>query len=214
MTTIDTAAMKRKTRFWDRMADGYARSPVADEASYQKKLEITRGYLTRESEVLEFGCGTGSTALAHAPHVRHILATDISGRMVEIACSKAAAAGLENVTFVQSTLDDLEMPDASFDAVLGLSILHLLEDWPAAIARAYALLRPGGVLVTSTMCIADSHPWLGRIAPLGRHIGLLPWIGVFRKATLVAAMTAAGFVIEHEFHPGRRKAVFLVCRKP
>ena len=36
-------------------------------------------------EVLEFGCGTGSTALTLAPNVRHIQATDVSPKMLEIA---------------------------------------------------------------------------------------------------------------------------------
>ena len=43
------------------MARRYARQPIADQASYEKKLEITRRYLSPESEVFEFGCGTGST---------------------------------------------------------------------------------------------------------------------------------------------------------
>lgn len=55
--------------FWDRIADRCARKPVADEAAYQRKLEVTRGYLRPDMEVFEFGCGTGTTALHHAPFV-------------------------------------------------------------------------------------------------------------------------------------------------
>ena len=65
-------------------------------------------------EVLEFGCGTGSTALAHAPFVRHILATDISEKMLEIARAKAADGSVHNVTFQQGTLDDLDKADGTF----------------------------------------------------------------------------------------------------
>jgi cyclopropane fatty-acyl-phospholipid synthase-like methyltransferase len=43
-------------------------------------------------ELLEFGCGTGGTAIIHAPHVKHIRAIDISPRMIEIAKSRAEAA--------------------------------------------------------------------------------------------------------------------------
>ena len=71
--------MKPKdSRFWDRIAKKYARTPVADEAAYQKKLDITHGYFRPDMRVLEFGCGTGSTAIAHAPFVKHIHAIDIS----------------------------------------------------------------------------------------------------------------------------------------
>ena len=70
----------RRAKFWDRIAERYARTPVADETSYKKKLQITQDYLRPGMEVLEFGCGTGSTALIHAPYVKHIHAIDISSK--------------------------------------------------------------------------------------------------------------------------------------
>ena len=77
-------------RFWDRIARRYARTPVPDEAIYQKKLSLTRKWMTPQMHVLEFGCGTGSTALKHAPFVNRILALDISAKMLDIARGKAA----------------------------------------------------------------------------------------------------------------------------
>ena len=77
--------MNDEARFWDKRAEKYAQRPVADQAAYEKKLEITRRYFNPDSVVLEIGCGTGSTALAHAPYVGHILATDISPNMIGIA---------------------------------------------------------------------------------------------------------------------------------
>ncbi|MDH3441394.1 MAG: class I SAM-dependent methyltransferase, partial [Gammaproteobacteria bacterium] len=120
--------MHESARFWDKIAPRYSRKPVSDEAAYQKKLEVTREYLRPDMDVLEFGCGTGSTAIAHAPYVKHILATDISPKMIEIARDKAAADEVENVTFRVATIEDLDASDSAFDAALGLSILHLLED--------------------------------------------------------------------------------------
>jgi ubiquinone/menaquinone biosynthesis C-methylase UbiE len=95
MTAIDDATMTRHpaARFWDKVAERYARRPVDDEAAYQHKLQVTRDYLTPGMTVLEFGCGTGTTALAHAPFVKRILATDVSPKMIEIARRKADAGG-------------------------------------------------------------------------------------------------------------------------
>jgi ubiquinone/menaquinone biosynthesis C-methylase UbiE len=76
--------MNNEARFWDKRAEKYSQRPVADQNTYEKKLEITRTYFRPDSEVLEIGCGTGSTALAHAPYVKHILATDISPGMINI----------------------------------------------------------------------------------------------------------------------------------
>ena len=62
--------MATSTKFWDKIADKYSKQPIADEASYQKKLQVTQEYFKSDMEVLEFGCGTGSTAITHAPHVK------------------------------------------------------------------------------------------------------------------------------------------------
>ncbi len=205
--------MSRSTKFWDRMAKGYARRPVADEASYQKKLEITRGYVKPDMAVLEFGCGTGSTAIAHAAYVNHIQAIDLSANMLEIARSKAADAGVSNVTFHQASIDAFEAPDESFDAILGLSILHLLTDRNAAIAKVYRMLKPGGIFVSSTVCLGDSMKWLKPIAPtIGRLFGLV--IRVLTSADLLRSLTEAGFTIEQEWQPSPKKAVFIVAKKP
>ena len=68
--------------FWDKVAERYSKKPVADEAAYQTKLRVTREYFRPDMQVLEIGCGTGSTAIAHAPFVEHICATDISPKMM------------------------------------------------------------------------------------------------------------------------------------
>ena len=54
--------MEQPSRFWDKLADKYVASPVADVRSYETKLEITRNYLRPDMELLELGSGSGSTA--------------------------------------------------------------------------------------------------------------------------------------------------------
>ncbi len=90
--------MSQPSRFWDRIADRYARRPVADAKAYQKKLQITRDFLRPDMIVLKFGCGTGATAIAHAPFLKHIQATDISSRMIEIAFAFALLVVLRPLT--------------------------------------------------------------------------------------------------------------------
>lgn len=209
---------KSSARFWDRMANRYARSPIADEASYQKRLQITREHLRPGMKVLEFGCGTGSTALVHAPLVDRITAIDISPRMIEIAQGKAATAGVENVAFSEATLDNFAAPDNSFDVVLGLNILHLLSDRADAIARVHALLKTDGVFISSTPCLADTMNIFKLIAPLGRALGLLPMLRVFTTQQLIDSIAASGFRIEAQWSPSggkarSLKAVFIVARK-
>ena len=73
--------MSEPNKFWDKIAERYSKRPVADEESYQRKLQVTRNYFRPDMEVLEFGCGTGSTAIVHAPNVKQIHAIDISARL-------------------------------------------------------------------------------------------------------------------------------------
>ena len=205
--------MDASTRFWDRLAERYTRKPVADEASYQKKLEITRSYLGPEAEVLEFGCGSGLTAIWHAPVVRHIHAIDSSAKMVEIARENAARSNVKNITIEQATIEEIDVPDQSLDAVLGLSILHLLDDWEATIAKVHRTLKPGGVFVSSTVCLDDSVNIIKFIAPLGKRLGVMPLLRSFTTGELVASLTGAGFEIDHQWRPGNGKAVFIVAKK-
>jgi ubiquinone/menaquinone biosynthesis C-methylase UbiE len=205
--------MKSSAEFWDRIAERYAKKPVADEATYQKKLQITREYLRPDMEVFEFGCGSGSTAIAHAPYVKHIEAIDISSMMIEIAQRRADTANVENVSFCCTTIEDFSAADESFDVVLGLSILHLIKNKEKIIARVQRMLKPGGIFVTSTACIGDAQKYLKLMVPLGRFLGLMPLVKVFTTHELVQAMTDAGFSIDHQWQPGDNKAVFIVAKK-
>jgi len=199
--------------FWDRTADKYAATPIADEASYQVKLAETRRRMRGDMNVLEFGCGTGSTALLHAPHVQHIRAVDFSSRMIEIAKGKAEAAGIRNVSFEQGAIEDIALENDSFDMVMAMSVLHLLEDKAKAISTVHRVLKPGGYFVSSTACVAEMIPLFGLIAPLGKRLGLLPHIDVMRTSQLIDAFERAGFSIEHQWRPKRMAAHFVIARK-
>ena len=197
--------------FWDKIAKRYSKQPIADEAAYQKKLRVTREYFQPDMEVLEFGCGTGSTAITHSPYVKHIQAIDISSKMIEIAQGKADAKNVENVTFRRSTIDEFSVSDQTLDAVLGLSILHLLDNKEEVIAKVYKMLKPGGIFVTSTACLGDTMKFFKVIAPIGKLFGLM--LKVFTAKELEDSLTDAGFEIDYHWQPGKGKAVFIVAKK-
>ena len=200
--------------FWDRHAQRYSRSVIADETSYREKLRLTQTFLKPDMRLLELGCGTGSTALDHAPFVRHILATDVSPAMIEIARSKAKAAGVDNVTFRQTAIETLVEPPASFDGVLALSVLHLVDDREAVLARIRDLLVPGGLFVSSTACLSDSVlRYLRFVLPAANRFGLLPPVAFFTADALVAEMESLGFEIIHRWTPAPRSATFVIARK-
>ena len=205
--------MDQSAKFWDKIAERYSKQPIADEAAYQKKLRVTRKYFRPDMEVLEFGCGTGSTAITHAPCVKHIQAIDISSKMIEIAQGKADAENIENVTFKCSAINEFSVPDQTLDAVLGLSILHLLNNKEEVIARVHKMLKPGGIFVTSTMCIGGAMKLLKIVAPIGKFLGLMPLVEFFTTRELEDSLTDAGFEIDYQWQPVKNKAVFIVAKK-
>lgn len=212
-------------RFWNRLADYYYKQPIKDEAAYLRKAEITRKYLTPHSRVLEFGCGTGGTALLHAPFVEHYHAIDFSTNMIAIAKEQQRQANGERVSEGEPTynlqfecigMDVLQAPPASYDVILGLSILHLLPRRNEVLEKVHCLVKPGGYFISSTICMKDySGIFVQRITAFLAYLGVLPPIDAFTKSELIESIKSAGFTMEEEYHPenDRGKAVFLVARK-
>ena len=209
-----TARVSPNARFWDKTARRYSRRPISDQESYERKLELTREQFRPDMHVLEFGCGTGSTAILHAPHVSHILASDVSGKMLAIGRERAREAGVENIHFEQAGFEDLDCPDAAFDAVLGLNILHLMGDPGAAVHKVWRLLKPGGVFISSTACVGDMNPFVRLALPLMKLAGKAPHVTVLRNERLIAMVEAPGFQITENWRPKDGATVFLIARKP
>ena len=205
--------MYKPDKVWNRFADRYAKSPVSNEAAYREKLKITRTYFTPESEVLEFGCGTGTTAVSHGPFVKHIHAIDVSSKMLEFAKAKADAAGVSNITFTCANIEGFADSGTVYDVIMGHSILHLLEAKEAVIATVYKMLKPGGVFVSSTVCISGKKTFLRAGLAIGSRLGLLPLVNFFSVDELAKSLTNAGFTIDRQWLPENSDAVFIVAKK-
>lgn len=212
------ASGTRKARFWDRIARKYAADPIADMAGYELTLQRVQGLLTLEQNVLEIGCGTGSTALRLAPFTGRLLATDVSSGMIAIAREKLAAQPLPQLSFAVADADAPMARPGEYDAVLAFNLLHLVTDLDRALALATQALRPGGLLISKTACIAEMNPLIPWLAiPLMRAIGKAPHVRCFDAETLKAAMVRQGLEIDAvERHGTRGKdiRVFIVARKP
>ena len=206
--------MNDAARFWNDAADDYAKKPVKDMASYERTLEATRKHLATTDEVLEVGCGTGTTALRLAPAVDRILATDLSSRMIEIAREKAAAQGVANVRFECATLADDGLEPGSFDVVMAFNLLHLLEDVPGAIRRVHELLRPGGRFVSKTVCLAEQTRLWAVPLTLMRWVGRAPSVRLLTFDELEAMIAEAGFErLGADRYGGSLPSRFVVARK-
>ncbi len=100
-------------------------------------------------KVLDIGSGVGDVALLAAALVSEsgsVLSIDRDAGALEKARSRAKAAGVAHLQFVQQELTALDVT-GEFDAIVGRFVLMFLPD-PGALLRAFASrLRPGGVMV-------------------------------------------------------------------
>lgn len=182
--------------FWDRLADKYSRQPVANPEAFERKIAITRAQMAADAVVFDIGCGTGSLALRLAPSAAHVHGLDASSEMIRIAQGKARDQHVDNVTFHVGAFDDgfTAIADGSLDGVCAYSLLHLVDDRPAALARMHRLLKPGGFFVSSTVCLGESWAPLGPLLTVMRWLGKAPRVTVLSKATLDREVRDAGFV--------------------
>jgi SAM-dependent methyltransferase len=208
----------RKARFWNRIALKYAADPIADMPGYEATLRRVQGLLSTEMNVLEIGCGTGSTALRLAPFTRRLLATDVSSEMIAIAREKLAAQPVPQLGFAVADADAPVAGVSGVDAVLAFNLLHLVSDLDGALGSVAQALRPGGLLISKTACISEMNPLIPWLAiPVMRAIGKAPQVLCFDASELEAAIARHGFVIEAvERHgtKGKDIRVFIVARKP
>ena len=206
-----------KARFWNRIACKYARDPIADMAGYDATLRRVLGLLSSDQNVLEIGCGTGTTALRLAPSTRRLLATDVSAGMIAIAHQKLAAHPVPQLRFAVADADTPVAP-GEFDVVLAFNVLHLVSDLDHALESAAQNLRPGGLLISKTACISEMNPLIPYLAlPLMRAIGKAPHVLCFDAEALQSAIARQGMdIVSVERHGTRGKdiRVFIVARKP
>ncbi len=200
--------------FWDKHADKYSKKPVKDMESYNRTLDCTRKHLSASDKVLEVGCGTGTTALLLAPSVKQITATDISSRMIEIAREKAVTQKVENVRFDHATLLDESLEKGFFDVVMGFNFLHLLEDIPGAVQRVHELLKPRGLFISKTVCLAEQSRLWGLLLAVMKPLGFAPYVKCLRVTELEDIITSTNFeIIEAGFYPPSPPSRYVVARK-
>jgi arsenite methyltransferase len=214
---VQPAASKNDpARFWDKIAERYARQPVADPAAFERKIALTKTRMTPQHVVLDIGCGTGSLALILAPSAKHVHGLDISSEMIRIARTKAQIQNTPNVTFHSGELcDALPFEPESLDGICAYSLLHLLEDPVAALTRVRRLLKPGGFFVASTMCLADSWVPYGPLIRAMRWVGKAPYVNIFSKSDVVGYLNGVGFTdVTYPDVGARSEVLFTLATNP
>ncbi len=108
-----------------------------------KDLAITGGL-----EILDLGCGDGTTALPAARLGADVLGVDIASNLVKAGNHRAEAEGLANCRFQEGDASDLrELKDDSFDVVMSI-FGAMFAPKPSDVAKEMVrVARPGGRIV-------------------------------------------------------------------
>jgi SAM-dependent methyltransferase len=129
-----------------RSADRYVESAtLAEGAELDRMLELAR--LRGSERVLDVATGGGHTALAFAPHVREVVATDLTPAMLSAAARHLARKGASNVHFEIADAESLPFQGAQFDVVTARFAPHHFPQPQAFVAESARVLRPGGRLI-------------------------------------------------------------------
>jgi SAM-dependent methyltransferase len=112
--------------------------------------------------VVDLGCGFGwFCRWARETGAAQALGLDVSENM--LARARAATAD-DAVSYARADLEQLELPEASFDLAYSSLVLHYIEDLAGLLAAVHRALVPGGQFTFSIehpIFMAPMHPgWL------------------------------------------------------
>jgi 2-polyprenyl-3-methyl-5-hydroxy-6-metoxy-1,4-benzoquinol methylase len=127
----------------------------------------------RDMDLIEIGCGTGSSTAAFAQACRHVHAYEIDERSLEAARARTSHMGLSNVTFTRTTpemlLPNIHDAHGGAPAILLFAVLEHMttEERLTTLRECWSLLNPGGVLI-----IAETP---NRLTYMDYHTSRLPF---------------------------------------
>src|SRR5262245_38051349 len=119
-------------------------------------LDLMLQTIPADADVLEVGCGPGwmwRSSLDRVPRTWRIMLTDLTPGMTEEAVAALGSDARFRVR--QMDVQTLDLPDASFDAVIANWMLYHVEDRARALAEIRRVLKPGGALFAATN--GDAH---------------------------------------------------------
>lgn len=206
--------MDKAEKFWNRMSGQYEKRAKHFSKSHIRTVENIKKHLNTGDIVLDYGCATGIIAIEIADNVKKIYGIDISTTMIDTAKKKIEERKIGNIELAKTTIFEAQFEKESFDVVLALDILHLVEDAPAVVKRINELLKPGGMLITATACMGEAYSFISALISLLIKIGLVPEIRYFKNSELKDLITKCNFnIVEAESLNKNNTEYFIAAKK-
>jgi ubiquinone/menaquinone biosynthesis C-methylase UbiE len=189
----------REERYWSRFAHSYDR-----DGEYIVGRPILQAIVKRLSEerdlgeCVELGCGTGYLTRAIAGYARHVIATDLSDEMLEVA--RTQLSEFQNVTIQKADCANTGFPAERYDSALLANLIHVIDAPLPCLQESHRILRDGGLLIV--VDFTSYRLGLFRTAQLGlrylRRWGLPPRHGRndLSPEELLRLVKSAGFTVK------------------
>ena len=152
--------------------------------------------------VLDVATGAGHTAFAVAPHVRRVLATDLTPEMLEEARQLGAKRAISNVDFELARAEELPFEANRFDLVTCRIAPHHFDSIPDFLTRAYSVLKPNGSLVVIDNLVPEGAG--GDYVNAFEKLRDPSHAACFSDGQWQEALASAGFKLEHREVLGKR----------
>ena len=173
---------------------GYITTQIATE--FGRDLKTPRPF--EGLRLLDIGCGGGLLSEPMARLGAQVVGADAAPKNIEVARLHADQVGLD-IDYRAETAEALLAAGESFDAVLAMEIVEHVAEPPAFVQACHDLLRPGGVLVMSTLnrtarsfaAAIVGAEWVMRWLPKGTH----EWSRFITPEELAAMMQASGLKV-------------------
>lgn len=152
--------------------------PVLENPYFQRvagaELLMDRAGIRPGMAVLDAGCGPGRITVPAARRIGpqgSVLAVDVQPRMLARLERRLDEQGIGNVRIVHGALGDVELPPASFDVALLVTVLGELPDKLEALHAIGRSLKDGGVLSVTEVLPDPHYQTLSYVRDLARRAG-------------------------------------------
>jgi ubiquinone/menaquinone biosynthesis C-methylase UbiE len=148
---------------WAELSTGWEKwdAVIMDQMRPVSAAMIDRLDIAGDQQHIDIASGTGEPGLTIATLAPrgHVVLTDLSAEMLDVATRRAHAQGITNFETIACSADELPVSDSAFDSVSVRFGYMFLPDVAKATAEFARVLKPGGRLCASVWVRPEANPW-------------------------------------------------------
>jgi tRNA (cmo5U34)-methyltransferase len=133
---------------FEKKANNWDDNPIRVEMANTSFEEIKKNIkVTKDLNILDFGCGTGLVGLQFSPLVNSVLMNDTSKAMLSILKAKISDNKLKNVEVLEGDINNLNTEKSKFDLIISFMVFHHIKDIPAILNIFKNILKENGTVI-------------------------------------------------------------------